>query len=155
MDVLAHLFMSPLCPRTATWKHQVIVFDGRSRSACSSAKSHTTVRWPRHASFIPLPSPRATIGRMVIPVHTCDTPAAPSCGMGTPVHISSKAQQAPHGGVYPHHLPHLSHPIIDTWWYTQDCLHTICVHAMPHGGAGTTVYVLAMFHGHHVAVGTC
>lgn len=155
MDVLSHLFMSPLCPRTATWGHQVIVFDGRSRPACSSAKSHTTVRWPRHASFIPLPSPSAAIGRMVIPVHTCNTPVASSCGMGTPVHIPPKAQQASHSGVHPHRHSHLPHPIINTWWCIQDCLHTICVHAMPHGGAGTTVYVLAMLHRHYVAVGAC
>lgn len=37
----------------------------------------------------------------------------------------------------------------------QTRLHTIFVHAMTHGGAGTTVYVLAMFHGYHVAVWAC
>lgn len=98
--------MSPLCPSTAAWKHQVIAFDGGSRPACSSAKSHTTVWWPRHASFIPLPSPSAAIGRMVIPVHTCDIPAAPSYGMGTPVHISPKPNK--------HHMVACIHVISDT-----------------------------------------
>lgn len=66
-----------------------IVPSGGDRPICSSAKSQ---RWPRHTSFTPLPSPSAAIGRMIFPVHTCNIPAAPS-DMGTPVHISPKANQ--------------------------------------------------------------
>lgn len=151
MDAPAHLCMSPLCPRTATWKHQVIVCDGGGRPVFVHRPSPSTaVWWPRHASFTHLPSPSAAIGRMIIPAHTCNIPAAPSCSMGTPVHIPLKAPRH-HTVACSHISSHLSCPIIDTWWHKQDCLYSIYVH----GGAGTTVYVLAVTHGHHVAVWAC